>query len=569
MIKDRLKATARALPMALTLLGASLVQATAHAEEPKYGGTLEIINYYPTLNALSWDPGDYVWKMNHDAGTIYELLFVGDLSQSTRLGGKYPFQADAWLPSDAIKGELAESWEIKDDPLRVEIKMRKGVMFPAKEGVMAARELVAQDVVYSFERTSTTPRKVPGYFDYIDRVEAKDDHTVVFYFNQFNSEWDYRFGYGYYAQIYPREVVEKGIADWRNANGTGPFNIANYVQGNAATYKKNPDYWGKAEIDGKSYQLPFLDAFVYRAVKDESTQHSLLRTGKIDIHENIRWSAVEELKKSAPELQWMRSLMFTGYLLTLRNDVKPFDDVRVRRAMNMAVNKQEIVDALYEGNAEMLAFPLHPDHTGYYVPLKDMPESVQELFAYNPEKAKQLLAEAGYPKGFSFKAQVCACTAAHMEMMPLLAAYYEQIGVKMEIEPMEYAAFFSAMNASTHAAGYMMSKGHSNPTTALRNSYTEGDPWNAAKWTNPEFEQGMKEAFTERDEAKRQEIMKKLAVMALDEAPYVYLPTPYIYRAWWPWVKNYAGELRAGAVRPGPIYAQIWIDQDLKKKMGY
>nr|MBF0684890.1 ABC transporter substrate-binding protein [Pseudomonas sp.] len=569
MIAPRIRAKTRALPLALALAGGLSAYAAHAAEEPKYGGNLEIINYYPTLNAQTWDPADYVWKQNHDLGTIYELLFVADLSKAKSRGGEHLFEADAWLPTDAIKGELAESWQVLEDPLRVEIKLRKGVRFPGKEGVMAARDLTAQDVVYSFERTNASARKVQGYFDYIDRVEAVDDHTVIFHFNKFNAEWDYRFGYGYYAQIYPKEVVEKGISDWRNANGTGPFNIAEYVQGNAATYKKNPDYWGEATIDGKSYKLPFIDSFVYRTVKDESTQHSLLRSGKVDILENIRWSAVEELKKSAPDLQWRRSLMYTGYLLAMRNDAKPFDDVRVRRAMNMAVNKKEIIDALYEGNAEMLAFPLHPDYQGYYKPLEEMPDSVKELFDYNPEKAKKLLAEAGYPKGFSFKAQVCACNAPHMELMPLLSAYFEQIGVKMEIVPMEYAAFFSSMNASTHTAGYMMSKGHSNPTTALRNSYTKNDPWNTAKWHNEEFEKGMQEVFLERDESVRHKKMQELTRMALDDAPYVVLPTPYYYRAWWPWVKNYGGELRAGAVRPGPIYAQIWIDQDLKKKMGY
>lgn len=564
----RTRGAFRLLPWAAALVLAAGAHAAA-PEEPKYGGNLEIINYYPTLSALTWDPADFVWKMNADAGYIYESLFAGDLDKAQSRGGKYNFEPDAWIPSDAMRGELAESWEVKDDPLRVEITLRKGVMFPAKPGVMDARELTAEDVVYSFERANNSPRKVPGYFDYIDRVEATGPHSVVFHLNKFNSEWDYRFGYGYYAQIYPKEVVDKGIADWRNSNGSGPFNLAAYTQGNAARYDRNPNYWDSTTIDGKSYQLPFVDSFTIRTVKDESTQHSLLRTGRADIMEQIRWSAVDELKKSAPDLQWRRSLMHTGYLFALRNDVKPFDDVRVRRAMNMAVNKQEIVDALYQGNAEKLAFPLHPDYIGYYEPLEDMPDSVKALYEYNPDQAKKLLAEAGYPKGFSFKAQVCACNNAHMEMMPLLAAYFEQVGVKMEIVPMEYAAYFAAMNASTHTPGYMMSKGHSNPTTALRNSFTKGDPWNAAKWHNDEFAAGMAQIFEERDEPKRQEIMQRITRIALDEAPYVYLPTPYIYRAWWPWVKNYDGELRAGAVKPGPVYARIWIDQDLKKKMGY
>ncbi|GAA5237014.1 ABC transporter substrate-binding protein [Verticiella sediminum] len=539
------------------------------AEAPQYGGKLEIINYYSTLSALSWDPADYVWKINHDAGHIYESLIAGDLGKASSRGGSHTFQADAWLPPDVQRGELAESWEVKPDPWRVEIKLREGVMFPAKPGVMEARELTAEDVVYSLNRLLKSPRAVPDYYSFVDRVEATGPHTLTIFKHEYRSDWDYRLGYGYYSQIYPREVVEKGISDWRNANGTGPFRIANYTQGNFATYERNPDYWDSETIDGKAYRLPYVDSFTYRTVMDESTRHSLLRTGRVDIMEQIRWSAVEELKKSAPDLKWRRSLMHFGVLLALRNDTKPFDDVRVRRAMNMAVNKQEIIDALYEGNAEMLAFPLHPDYAGIYRPLDELPENVRALFAYDPDGAKQLLAEAGYPKGFKFQAQVCACNPSHMELMPLLAAYYEQIGVTMEIVPMEYGAFFGAMNAKNHAAGYMMSKGHSNPAAALYNSFTPGDPWNPAMYDSAEFNEGMLAVFREDDEAGQTELLHELTDLVLSDAAYVYLPTAYTYAAWWPWVKGYDGELRAGSVKPGPIYARIWIDQDLKKKMGY
>ena len=81
-----------------------------------------------------------------------------------------------------------------------------------------------------------------------------------------------------------------------------------------------------------------------------------------------------------------------------------------------------------------------------------MPDSVKELFKYDPEKAKKLLAEAGYPRGFSFKVQVCSCNPDHMELLPLVAAYLEKVGVKIEIQPMEYGAFLSAMTSKTHGA---------------------------------------------------------------------------------------------------------------------
>ena len=127
---------------------------------------------YVTLSPLSWDPAAWPWKFGQDTGLMYEQLFAADLSKSLRKGGKYTFRPDAWLPSDAIRGELAEKWEWKDDPLRVEIKLRKGVMFPDKPGVMKSRELVAQDIVDSYYTLDKSPRKIPTYFDHLEKVEA-------------------------------------------------------------------------------------------------------------------------------------------------------------------------------------------------------------------------------------------------------------------------------------------------------------------------------------------------------------------------------------------------------------
>ena len=556
-------------PYCLLPIAYCLAASPAHAQAPQRGGTLEIGTVYVTLSALSWDSADWNWKHNHDTGAVYEQLFAADLSKAKRLGGKYPFYGDSWFPPEAIRGELAESWAWKENPLRMEVKLRKGVMFPEKSGVMAARELVADDVVHTYERLVKSPKAQKGYFDHVDKVEAADKHTVVFTYKQYHAEWDYRFGYGYFSGIMPPEVTKAGATNWKNLNGTGPFTLSDFVQGSSNTYSRNPGYWDKEKIGGQAHQLPFVDKVVYRTIKDEATQHAALRTGKLDILESIRWSAVEELKKNAPQLQWSRWLAMSGTFMALRTDQKPFDDIRVRRALNMAVNKAEIISSYYGGNAEMFSYPQHPDFEGYHEPLEAMPDSVKELFKYDPVKAKKLLAEAGYPNGFAFKVQVTSAAPDHMDLLPLVAAYLEQVGVKVEIQPMEYPAFLSTMMTKTHAAGYFQNQGHTTPTTAIRKTFVTKENWNPSMWSDPAYDKKMADAYGERDEGKRKQIMRELTREIVDKAPHIWLPSPYVYTAWWPWVKNYGGELRAGAVRPGPIYARIWLDQEMKKKMGY
>ena len=257
--------------------------------------------------------------------------------------------------------------------------------------------------------------------------------------------------------------------------------------------------------------------------------------------------------------------------MAMRVDTKPFDDIRVRRALNMAVNKQEIVIGLLQRQRRAVRLSACiPTTRAITSRSRRCRQSVKELFEYNPDKAKKLLAEAGYPNGFTFKVQVCACSPDHMDLLPLVAAYLEKVGVKIEIQPMEYAAFLSAMTSRKMTPGYFMNNGHTNPTTTIRKSFMTGQQWNPSGWSRSRLRQedgrGVSPSAT-RASARR--CSSEMTREILDKAPYIWLPTPYIYTAWWPWVKNYNGELRAGAVRPGPIYARIWMDQELKKKMGY
>ncbi len=560
---------ARALRrLALTLALTAWAAVTVAEEQPQYGGDLNIGSVYVTLSPLSWDPADWNWKINHDTGMVREQLLAADLDQSIRKGGRYDFKAEAYLPGDSLRGELVERWDWEDD-LTLIMHLRRGIMFPGKPGVMEPRELDAEDVIFSFRYVDQSPRRIATYFEHIDSVVARDRYTVVFNFNRFNAEWAYRFGYGYYSAIMPREMARLDARDWRNVIGTGPFRMERYVQGNSQTYVRNPDYWDTEQLGGESYPIPFIDSMTYRIVKDEATYLTALRTGKLDMLEAIRWIMVDHLKETTPELKWSRWLATTGNFVVLRMDRKPFDDVRVRRAMNLAIDQQEIAELFYGGHAELMAYPQHPDFGDYFQPLEEMPASVQELFEYKPDKARELLTEVGYPDGFEVEIQVCSCSPSNMDLVPLIDGYLNKIGVRLKIQPLEYASFLSMMTTRNHTPAYLMNSGHVNPTTTLRKSFKTAQTWNPAMYSNPEHDRRIAEYHETRDEQARIRMIREMTAEIMDEAPYIWLPIQYVYTAWWPWVKNYDGELRAGAVRPGPIYARLWIDRELKRAMGF
>jgi len=560
-----------AVALALTACGpprSDVVPPLSPADRPQTGGELNVGTVWITLSALSWDPADWAWKSNHDTGSAREQLFAADLSKAASRGGPYPFTLDAYLPDDALRGELAEHWEW-EGPLTLVVHLRRGVMWPDKPGVMKARELDAHDVVFTYRYINKSPKKQSDYLEHIDRVEARDAHTVVFHMKSYHVEWASRFGYGYFSGIVPREAANVDQRDWRNVTGTGPFKLDRYLAGAVQSYVRNPGYWDSETIGGVAHRLPFVDRVTYRIIRDEATYVSALRTGKLDILESVRWTMAEHLKETAPELRFRRWLSPQGTLVALRVDRAPFNDIRVRRALNMAIDKQRLLESLYEGQGELMAFPQHPEFGGYFQPLEEMPASVKDLFVFNPGKARVLLSEAGYPNGFSTKMQVCSCNTQQMDLAAVIADYWSRVGVKVEIEPLEYGAFLSSMTTRTHGPAYLYTTGHTSPLSTLRKSFLTGQRWNAAMYSNPSFDDALARLVLMRDERERAELARDLTVRGLDEAPYVWLPTPYVYTAWWPWVRNYGGELRAGAVRPGPIYARVWIDHDLKARMGF
>ncbi|MGB1407093.1 ABC transporter substrate-binding protein, partial [Alloalcanivorax venustensis] len=176
----------------------------AAAETPQTDGTVNVSTVYRTLDATTWDLQRWTWKGNHD-NLQMESLLRGDLQYGPRGSNENSFVEQAYIPYGQLEGSLAESWEVKEDPMRVVFHLREGVYWQEVPGVMESRELVANDVITSFKSRWDNPRAIPTFWDFVERWEAPDEHTVVAHFSKFHGNWPYRLAWGYYDGILPPE----------------------------------------------------------------------------------------------------------------------------------------------------------------------------------------------------------------------------------------------------------------------------------------------------------------------------------------------------------------------------
>ncbi|GAH67353.1 unnamed protein product, partial [marine sediment metagenome] len=266
-----------------------------------------------------------------------------------------------------------------------------------------------------------------SWYDFIDSITAPDKYTVRVDFKFFDAAWTLYLGFFCGTSITPPEVVEAGPDYWFNQVGTGPFILTEYVTGSHVAYERNPDYRGTTTINGKEYQLPFIDKLIYPVIPDESTQVAALRTGTLDM-----WPRVplmyEDTLTSYPGLVQERyltgrvsNLVFAAY-----DESKVFYKREVRRAMMIATDLEAIRDAIFFGG-DVHCFPISRGPLEY-TPMEELPESTRELFDYDPVKAKQMLADAGYPDGFECEF-LCGTTALGMDVGAMLKEQWDKIGV--------------------------------------------------------------------------------------------------------------------------------------------
>jgi len=532
-------------------------------EKPKYGGEL--------ILATSSDPYGFddalatEWFTTTMNFTNEELL-TGDWTKSTTGSGENSWRAPAvFLPHMEV-GCLAESWEFPDGETII-FHLRKGVHFHNKPPVNG-REMTADDVVYSINRRYVT---VGNYVNTVTPPEerptatAVDKYTVMVKAAEGLSVDQFWYVTADLTRIVPREMVEEygDLKDWRNACGTGPFLMEDYVPMGSLVFVKNPDYWRKNPLHPED-TLPYIDSMKWLVIPDSSTRMSAMRTGKIDIL-GVGWENAEDLLETNPELGYYRYLNATSSNIYLRMDKPelPWYDIKVRHALHMAIDLQAIADDYYGGNAEILTHPVVPysEFRDLVYPFEELPESTKELFGYNPEKAKQLLTEAGYPDGF--KANI-VCTAGYADLLSIVKDYWAKLGVELILDVKEGPVHESIRMRKKQEEMIIAYMDNAQFQTGVY--FSTGSALNASQVSVPR----MDELFEELKEKKFD--WDWLTAQWLEVTPYILeqawsieLPTSYSFVTWQPWVKEYSGESTIGYLNFTSYAIYLWLDQDLKE----
>jgi peptide/nickel transport system substrate-binding protein len=537
--------------------------------KPQYGGTIVISNTFDPSYA---DPF-FGWEGNYEISGVLETLLLGNYALPPE---KDDFSL-YYIPLIDTKGNLAESWE-QPDPTTLIWHIRKGVYWQNKPPVNG-REFTAADVEYHWSRmlglgygfTQRSPYDARTANLPITSVKATDKYTVVMKGAGFTFSHIEFIGYVSWVAgpITPKEVIDKygDAKDWRNVVGTGPWMIGDHVDGSSWTYTKNPNYWGTDERY-PGMKLPFADVFKVLIMPDVATRMAAMRTGKIDTWSTSLQADADAMKKSNPEIP--NFLVVSGGGGWSMNVTKPpFNDVRVRKAMIMAINYDELVKGYFKGYAESTIYGMFylPVVKGFGVPPDQWPADVKAGYSYDPAGAKKLLVDAGYPNGFKFTFDYA--TGSDIDYATYLKSYWAAIGVTCDINMIAASVLNSRAIAGTHG---MTQRGYRSaltyPTDRISN-YTTGNSENYPHWSDANYDSIVKQATSVTDYTQFQDLVKQ--ANAIWTAAFLDVPLP-MTKAWvytQPWIMSRGTNTNIGGGNFWAIYARWWIDQDKKKSLGH
>jgi dipeptide transport system substrate-binding protein len=424
---------------------------------------------------------------------------------------------------------LAEKWEISKDGLEYTFFLRKGVKWHSQRAFKPTRDFNADDVLFAFDRQwkeSDPYFKVTSsnhsYFNdmgmpkLLKSIDKVNDYTVKITLNRPEAPFLSNLAMPYAAiqsKEYAIAMLKAGTPERLDQDpiGTGPFYLVQYQKDAVIRYKAFPQYWGgKAKIDD----------LVYSITPDASVRWAKLQKGECHVMPYPNPADLDAIRKD-PKVQVLEQPGLNVGYLAYNVTKKPFDDVRVRKAVNMAINKKAIIDGVFLGTAIPAKNPLPPSMSAYNDAVKDDP--------FDPEAAKKLLAQAGYPNGFTTDLWAMPVQRPYnpnaKRIAELMQADLAKIGVKAEIKTFEWGEYRKRMQNGEHQMGMLGWTGdNGDPDNFLAvllgcdAAKTNGS--NVAKFCYKPFEDLIQKAKQITKPAERDALYKKAQVIFKEQAPW-------------------------------------------------
>jgi peptide/nickel transport system substrate-binding protein len=550
---------------------------TTTPDVPKTGGRYRMVS---TLNISGFDHGIWPQGFLNNVFVVNDTLVIGDWTKGAAGTGQVDWGLNSQKRTDFTVGLIAESFSFPEAGTIV-FKIRRGIRYWVSDDLPTSklingREVTADDVAFSLTRHIQSPLSYlnvtqPTAKNTTTATKTGDwEVTVKTALNDLDAVW-LILGE---REIWPRELIEKynpkGITDWRNQVGNGPFIMKDFVDTSSATFVRNPNYWGKDPIGpGKGNQLPYLDGIDLFIISDASTNQAAFRTGKLDVMRNVGHDDFLVMQQGTPNMQFHKYLQGAG-MIGMRTDKPnlPFSDIKVRKALMMATDFDALIKRFMGGDGEIVGWPLvnTPAYAKAYMPLDQMPADVKALYTYNPDAAKALLQEAGYANGFKTTLMVSSQATA-VDYASALVAQWAKVNVTLDLQIKEQVAYFTILTTRQYdgmAYGFFVQPGPYAQLLPFRGSNTFNISWVKDAKVEEVYQQITNYNLV--NQAKVDELHRGLMPYVLGQAWYIPNPVPYAYNLWQPWLKNYHGEGQIGYQDSWVRY--IWVDQELKKQLG-
>jgi dipeptide transport system substrate-binding protein len=422
---------------------------------------------------------------------------------------------------------LAESWSVSDDGLQYTFKLRKGVKFHTTKTFTPSRDFNADDVLYSFNRQLKPDHpyhKVSGgayeYFngmgmpDLLKSVDKVDDHTVRFVLTKPEAPFIANMGMDFASILsaeYAEQMSKAGTPENVDLNpvGTGPFQLVAYQKDAVIRYQAHPDYWaGTAKID----------RLIYAITPDPSVRYQKLKAGECHVMPYPNPADLDAMRTD-PDVKLLEQEGLNVGYLAFNTERAPFTDKRVRQALNMAVDKNAIIDVVFQGAGKAAKNPIPPTIWSYDDSTKDYP--------YDPDKAKALLAEAGVT---NLKTNIWAMPVQRpynpnaKRMAELIQADWAKVGVEAQIVSFEWGEYLKRSKAGEHDTvllGWTGDNGDPDNFLYVLLGCDAATGANRARWCYKPFDDLLRKAKQISDVDERAKLYQQAQAIFKEEAPWI------------------------------------------------